>query len=273
MSSQQGGLVRRGNYWTEEIVCWKKIDRGRPASLEPRVWEVEKALKSAAGLLEVQPGYHFLCLVLTRHLKLQQLKYCGGYSSIAIPKYLRMSQLALTFCLSSTFFVLLFFCHFNDIKSYQKVTLKDTFRRERSKITLLSDPHLPAINSTSTVCCLVLPQLLHLWGWCPTFTSNDTGLCHLAAEISPNLMHSAKCRGGRDPMESSEWRAQSSHSRLCRAWNIPLPKRSPPLCLKSYQNTCKYWSKWQVTSALWEKDPPLHSVSHNWWNRSWAFSF
>lgn len=150
------------NYETEEIACWRNTDRERPPSLGPWAWNQKRALKSATGLLEAQSGYlqtrhlgrgrhgpfshlcdvlmlpvchiHFLCSVLTQHLKLQQLKYYRG-THPSLSKNHRITGkkhpqpqdvsacsnflLFLYFC-----FVLLFFYHFDDIRSYQQVTGK-----------------------------------------------------------------------------------------------------------------------------------------------------
>lgn len=163
VSSQQGGLVRewklpkRTNcllkkYWHRKACQPGLMSLRSRNSLEKCHWPVGSASriptnrrpgkghdKSQSVLLSVWCTYApcmsrpLLVFGMDPASKIATAEILWGYSSITIPKYLWMSQLDLTFCF---FFllILLLFCHFNDIKSYQKVTLKDTCRKEWSKL-------------------------------------------------------------------------------------------------------------------------------------------
>lgn len=140
VSSQEESLLRKGKLLNKRNFLLKNYCQKRPVSLEPRVWEPGTGLIRPAGLLEVQPEYlqtgdmgrshpfshldphspsshlcealmlcvchiNFSCLVLSWHLKLQQLKYCGGIHP-SLSQNLRMSPLVITFWFSSSFYVL-----------------------------------------------------------------------------------------------------------------------------------------------------------------------
>lgn len=168
VSSQQENLLRKGKFLKRRHFLLKKYWQKRPASLEPWVWEPGTALIRPAGLLEGQPeclqtgdmgrshpsshsrpsqsllppvwGTYALCmshpfLMFSTELtsKTATAQELWGYSSITspIPQDVSSCCNLLIFLL---FLCFVLFCHFNDIKSYKYVTLKDTFRRERSKL-------------------------------------------------------------------------------------------------------------------------------------------